>query len=59
MTERIKESISGRVNPDVQKWYEAKLKELAHFLAKQINSHVMPHKNYEPVKTEELEVAVK
>lgn len=59
MTERIKESVSSRMNPNIQKWYESKLKELAHFLAKQINSHVIPYKNHEPVKTEELEVAVK
>jgi hypothetical protein len=59
MDVRIVETIGTYKNPDIKKWYEAKIKELAHFLINKAKNQIIFEE--EPVFTEqkELEVMVK
>lgn len=59
MNNRITEIIGKNKNPDIEKWYESKIKELAHFFANKAKNEAIFEEEPIFMKQKELEVMVK
>jgi len=59
MNINIKETVGRNKNPDMQKWYRLKVKELAHFFANKAKNQIIFEDQPMPVDYKELEVIIK
>jgi len=59
MTERIIERVAKRTNGDIQKWYQAKVTEMAHFLVKRVKEDAATLKKVRSNECKALEVMTK
>ncbi len=59
MNVRIIETIGKNKNPDMKKWYGAKVKESAHFLINKVKNQIIFEEEPIPMEQKELEVMVK